>query len=277
MPIAWSLLRGTDPAALVAARTLAHRAAQWPARAARANLPPAADDSHTALEWDAERAALVSRPLNEGLRVGLRVAAHELVLVRGAKAESLALAGTPDGEAGRWLDERLAREGLKPTSGAKLPYEVPAALLPRPLEEAPRLAALAGWFAAAAELLESVRARYSRFTPGPGPVRCWPHHFDIAVLVALEPGDPEHAKSIGIGVSPGDDTYGQPYLYVSPYPRPDTGDLPALPPGGRWHTQDFFAAVATGTDLLAQADPGQAFIDIIAAAFDESSRRLNVG
>jgi len=276
MPISWSFLRSHDPATLSAARSLAHRAAQWPTRAARANLAPAPDDSHTALAWDAERSALVSRPLKDELRVGLRVAAHELLFIRGARADSLALADKLESEAGRWIDERLAREGLKPTSGVKLPYDVPAASFVRASEEAPRLAALGGWFGAAAELLESVRGRYANFTPGPSPVRCWPHHFDIAVLVALEPGDPEHAKSIGIGVSPGDDTYAQPYLYVSPYPRPDTDALPPLPPGGSWHTKDFFAAVATGTDLLAQAEPGQAFIDIIEAAFDESSRRLNV-
>ena len=59
---------------------------------------------------------------------------------------------------------------------------------------------------------------------------CWPHHFDIATLVKLEDGQPANARSIGVGVSPGDEYYAQPYVYVSPWPRFDAGKLPDLPP-----------------------------------------------
>lgn len=276
MPFAWPMLRNPEPTALAAARSLAHRAAQWPSRAARANLPAVPDDSHSALSWDADRAALLSQPLKKGLRAGLRVGIHELIVVKGAKVESFALTGTSDTEAGRWLDAKLAEEGLEPASGAKLPYDLPATLFGRPADEAPRLAALAGWFAAGAEVLEQLRRKHAKFKPGPSPVRCWPHHFDIAILVGLEEGDPEHAKSIGIGLSPGDDTYAQPYVYVSPYPVPDTENLPPLPPGGRWHTRGFFGAVATGTDILALANPKKGLVAIVDAAFDESLRRLHV-
>ena len=108
-------------------------------------------------------------------------------------------------------------------------------------------------------------------------MRCWPQHFDIAFLVALEEGPPESARSIGIGVSPGDGYYAQPYLYVSPYPRPDTENLPALPQGGRWHTKDFFGAVATGMDLLELSDPRKGLIAIADAAVKESLKRLRAG
>jgi hypothetical protein len=131
-------------------------------------------------------------------------------------------------------------------------------------------------------------------------VRCWPRHFDIAIRVALEKGPAESvrkghaetareghaeiareghaasARSIGIGVSPGDSYYAQPYLYVSPYPKPDTDNLPPLPPGGRWHTKDFFGAVATGIDLLALPDPRAGFNKIVDAAFEESLKRLGL-
>jgi hypothetical protein len=275
MPISWSLLRTQDPTTLAAARSLAHRAVQWATKAARANLEPAPDDSHTALVWDADRAALMTQPLKKGVRVGLRVGILELVFVKGGKVESFAIASGANGEPGRWLDERLAKEGLKPVSGVPLPYETPPTLFGRPSEEAPQLAALANWFAAGAEMLEGVRKRYVKHDPGPSPVRCWPHHFDIAVLVGLEEGDPEHAKSIGIGLSPGDDYYAQPYLYVCPNPKPDAAELPALPCGARWHTRDFLGVVATGSELLAQEDPGQAMDEIIDAAFEESLRMLH--
>jgi len=276
MPISWSLLRTHDPTTLSAARTLAHRAAQWPSRAARANLKPAPDDSHSALGWDADKAALLTQPLAGGVQVGLRVGVLELIVTQATGTEACSLTGTSDADAGRWLDGKLAAAGLEPASLARLPYKLPATLFARPAEAAPRLAALNGWFAAGAELLEEVRATYQRHKPGPSPVRCWPHHFDLATLVTLEHGDPARARSIGVGISPGDEYYAQPYLYVSPYPRPNSDRLPSLPPGGRWHTRDFFGAVATATDLLALEDPAGGMREIVGEAFAESLRRLHL-
>ena len=268
------MLRNPEPTALAAARALAHRAVQWPARAARANLDPTPDDSHASLAWDPDMAALLSQPLDGGVRVGLHVAVLELVFAKGSRSEIFALTGKPETEAGDWLDGKLAAAGLKPASATKLPYEMPPALFGRAADEAPRLAALGVWFAAGAELLEELRRKHQHFKPGPSPVRCWPHHFDVAILVALDEG--QAARSIGIGVSPGDDYYAQPYLYLSPYPKPDTNDLPQLPPGGRWHTRDFFGAVATGTDILALPEPRAGLVKIVDAAFEESLRRLHV-
>lgn len=277
MQVAWSMLRNPEPTVLAAARTLAHRAVQWPARAARANLNPAPDDSHTSLTWDPEMAALLTQPLDGGVRVGLRMAVHELVFTKGSRTEAFVLAGNADAEAGEWLDGKLAAEGLKPASSTKLPYDMPPALFGRAAEEAPRLAALAVWFAAGAELLEELRKKTQRFKPGPTPVRCWPHHFDIAMLVELDHAMAKSARSIGIGLSPGDAYYAQPYFYLSPHPRPYTANLPSLPPGGRWHTKGFFGAVATAIDLLALPDPRAGLLKIVDAAFAESLRRLEAG
>ncbi len=277
MPVAWSMLRKPEPTELAAARALAHRAVQWPARAARANLDPAPDDGHASLAWDPDMAALLSQPLDGGARVGLHVAVLELVFTKGSRSEIFALAGKADAEVGNWLDGKLAGEGLKPASGAKLPYELPSTLFARPADEGPRLAALGVWFAAGAELLEELRRKLQHLKPGPTPVRCWPHHFDIATVVELEDAKAESARSIGIGVSPGDDYYAQPYLYLSPYPRSNTDNLPPLPPGGRWHTKGFFGAVATATDILALPDPRTGLTKIVDAAFEESLRRLQAG
>jgi hypothetical protein len=274
MAFDWSTLRDPAPATLASARALAHRAVQWPTRAARANLDPKPEDSHTSLAWDPGATALVSHPLPGGVRVGLRVASLELLFVRGVP-EAFPLAGRTGAQADAWLDARLAQAGLAPASTVALPYEVPAAPLARAAAEAPRLAALARWFAAAAELLEAKRVAYQRFRPGPSAVRCWPHHFDIAILVGLEEGHAESARAIGIGVSPGDEYYPEPYAYVSPYPRPDSSALPALPQGGRWHTRDFFGAVATAGDLLALPDPRAGLSAIIDAAFETGLRRLH--
>ncbi|MEO8719454.1 MAG: hypothetical protein ABI423_14650 [Burkholderiales bacterium] len=274
MPFDWSLLRNPEPTSLAAARALAHRAAQWPARAARANLKATADDSHSALAWDPAKLALISQPLDGGIRVGLRVAVHELVFTKGSKTETCALVENTEAEVNEWLDGKLAQAGLKPASKAKLPYEMPSTAFARAVDEAPHFAALAAWFAAGAEVLEGQRRKYKRFKPGPTPSRCWPHHFDIAMMVELESAKKKSARAIGIGLSPGDDYYAQPYFYLSPYPKPDMENLPPLPPGGRWHTRDFPGAVATAVDLLVLPDPGKALEQILEAAFEECLNRL---
>jgi len=267
LSVDWSFLRNPPPTALAAACALAHRAAQWPARAARANLAPLPDDSHSNFEWDAGRMALVTQPLKDKVRVGLRVGVHELVFAKGAHTEAFTLAQASDADAGHWLDAKLATEGLQPASGAKLPYDMPPALFARAPAEAPGLATLGGWFAAAAQVLEEQRKKHRR--DAPGPVRCWPHHFDIAVQFGLGEG-----AAIAIGLSPGDAYFAQPYFYLSPYPPPATDELPPLPPGGRWHTRGFFGAVATAVELLAQPDPRAALLQVLEAAFEESRRRL---
>jgi len=265
MAFDWSVLREPAPGTLVAAREVAHCAAQWATKAARANLAPVPDDSHSALVWDAGLGALVSAPLPKGARVGVQLATLELIVLHDGKPELLPLEGCTPRTVDDWLDLKLKAQGLKAASGVKLPYEI----APRPLANEPGLAALARWFAAASEVLEEVRARQARLWPGP--VLCWPHHFDIALAVPL--GGPE--RSIGIGVSPGDGYYAQPYAYVSPYPAPKDPQLPALPPGGRWHTKDFFGAVATAEALLARRDPRAALLEVIEAAFDASKKWLD--
>jgi hypothetical protein len=99
-----------------------------------------------------------------------------------------------------------------------------------------------------------VSARLRKVRPGPGPVCCWPHHFDIAMVVQLAAEQAESAPSIGVGLSPGDESYAQPYWYVSPWPKPDAAALPQAPVPGHWHTQAFTALVATGADIVKLED-----------------------
>jgi len=262
MTIDWSQLREPPPGELVAARESAHWALQWVAKAARANLAAAPDDSHSALAWDAELGGFACA-MPEGIVVSLRLAPLELVMSGDGETRRLALDGRRPNAVDQWFDEALSARGLKHASQEALPYEVE----PRPFASTPELIALAGWFGAAAEVLEGVRAKHAALRPGPSPVRLWPHHFDLAVLVSLDEGG-EAARSIGVGVSPGDGFYAQPYAYVSPYPAPANPTLPALPPAAHWHTQDFFAAVATAEELLAQPDPRASLVEVIDAGFE---------
>jgi hypothetical protein len=274
----WSKLGRTPPAGLVVARDLAHHAAQWPTRAARANLQPVPDDSHSAFTWEASHAALLSRrlPAKGGdVRVGVRIPRLELIITRGDNVlDAFQLGGKTDAQAGAWLDSKLRALGLNLARDVQLPYELPVHPLgghPHDLGRLGReLGELARWFGGAADVLEEFASRLA----GAGPVLCWPHHFDIATLVKLEDGPPANARSIGVGASPGDKYYAQPYVYISPWPRFDGEKLPDAPGPGHWHTEGFFGAVATGDTILAMGDRGRGLMAFINAAFDISRARL---
>ena len=282
----WSKLGGrTPPKSLVEARHLAHHALQWVTKAARANLKALPDDSHSSVAWDAGLAALVSLPVHTvagEARVGLRVAGFSLIVLRGeAVLDAFQLDRKTDAEAGAWIDSKLRALGLKPASGVKLPYAMPDHPVAKgaayDCSSAGReLGELARWFTGSAELLEEFRAKTKGFGPGPTPLRCWPHHFDIATVVQLEESNHESAKSVGVGVSPGDEFYAQPYVYVSPWPRFDGGELPPLPSPGHWHTQGFFGAVVAGEEILALKNRGPELLGFVVAAFEISRERLGV-
>ena len=243
MQFDWSSLGRKAPAALVKARTLAHHAAQWPARAAHANLVALPDDSHSSLTWDNARGALFSQPLPAGgvnVRVGLRVAGPALIMLRGDLVlDTYELAGRRESMVGVWLDSALRALGLKPASSVTLPYTIPFHPVARGSAysfsgEFEAFEELAHWLAAAADLLEDARAGYTALHPGPGAIRLWPHHFDIATVVGLDEANGETTRSIGIVVSLGDHFYPQPYIYVSPWPHLGATGLPDLPPPGHW-------------------------------------------
>ena len=71
-------------------------------------------------------------------------------------------------------------------------------------------------------------------------------------LLALEEGDPESAQSIGVGLSPGDEAYAEPYLYCNPWPVP--ARLPAPPAPLQWHTEGFTSLLCPVSRLASPAD-----------------------
>ena len=53
----------------------------------------------------------------------------------------------------------------------------------------------------------------------------------------------QSARSIGVGLSPGDAGNDQPYFYVTPWPYPNAADLPDLASGGTWQTLGWTGAL----------------------------------
>jgi hypothetical protein len=133
---------------------------------------------------------------------------------------------------------------------------------------------LAGWFADAEAALDGIRQQMTERSLSASPVRCWPHHFDLATLISLDEAGGENARSVNVGLSPGDEHYDEPYYYVSTYPYPDAAALPPLPKLGHWHTRDFTAAIAPASRILAVKDKKARVDDFLQTAVDGAIKIL---
>lgn len=255
----WARLGAVAPDALLEARLQAHFAVQVLAAAGSSLLKPAEDDSHTACEWYDRVQALVGGEIPGGLRAAVRLRDLRLLLLtkEGIELASTPLVGRTLNDGMTWLAGQLAAQ-----SGVEKP------VLKRPGYEMPEHALgdgaafqldagapeLATWFANADRALQFVAAR----EPEALQVRCWPHHFDMATLLNLDPFlPPKKARSIGVGMSPGDENIRQPYFYVTPWPAPKTDHLPGLTGGGTWHRKGWTGAVLTGAKLVSADSAGR--------------------
>jgi hypothetical protein len=254
----------------VEARLVAHWAAQIVAGAGATLVAAAPDDSHTSLEWIESARALAGAPIGDGgARAALRPAELTLVILDAAhvERERLDLRGQTLGGGLAWLSGAIARA----TGAAVVPLARPVHDLPEhavgggavfPDPDAAGLAELADWFSMADRRLRAIAASSANASP----VRCWPHHFDIATLLALDPPTtPSNvARTIGAGLSPGDAGDPGGYWYVTPWPYPAVTEPPPLAAGGAWHRESWFGAVLP----LSQPD---ARVEARASAFLESA------
>jgi hypothetical protein len=213
-------------------------------------LPAEEDYSHTNLGWDFELEVLNGRAVGpDFLRAALVFEGLEVTVLDGERERSsMRLAGHTLQQSLSWLGRELAGEGTRLLLPA---HEMPS----HPVGEggvfsdahAPGRAELGAWFANAFRLIRDAVIDESSASP----VRCWPHHFDVASLITLEAGAAaEEARSIGVGFSPGDGSYDQPYFYVTPWPYPEIANLPPLAEGAEWHRSGWTGAVLTAERLL---------------------------
>ena len=271
----WIPLRGIDQRRLKDARLQAHYAVQWLARFARAYVPPQRDDGHTNLGWDSALSGFTTHPLKDGTWLSLKVPDLTLALHIGdgrTRVQSFSLGGCGDAQARRWLGEQLGARGLDAHAlDVPAPYEMPAHAVsqgavygPAGLTDA--LAELAAWFGNAGLSLGSIQGQMMGRKLVASPVRCWPHHFDLATLITLPARSAGAIGSIGVGLSPGDEYYEEPYFYVSPHPEADPAALPSLPTLGHWHLRDFMAAVATSHKITTAKDQQVEIDDFLQSA-----------
>ena len=279
MQFDWSTLGVKSPTALVRARNLSHHALQWVAKAARANLQALPDDGHVSLQWDGNRAAFLSQPLPAGaaeVRVGFSLRRFALILLRNNRdLDEFELGGRKDASVAVWFDSAMRALGLQAASEIELPYSLPSLPVTRGSAyhvsgETDAFGELTRWFDMGADLLADVIAA----NPGAAPVRCGPQRFDMATVIAIDNDGRENARAIRVGLSPGDDHYAQPYVYVNPTPRLKPADLPLIAAPGQWHLKDFVAAVATGEDMLLHPEPAATLAAFVDTAISIGRERL---
>jgi hypothetical protein len=248
-------LTGASPQQMTGARANAHRAVQLLAKAASANLDLRPDDSQSNLGWDPVGKQFLSQPVEGSYFARLILSPLTVGFGQGTgDTPTLDLDNVAPADAEAWLDRQLHQAGLKPASTVDLPYELPLDVAGinnfTASENVPGLAALSNWFDLAHETISGLAADNANLSPGPSPVRCWPHHFDIATYVSLETGGAETARGIGIGMSPGDESSDHPYFYVNPWPHLDPTTLPEPPVPGYWHTDGYVGLVAPAEGIL---------------------------
>ena len=245
----WETVNRLDPTSLTDARLNAHWAAQVIAGVGEALVAPEPDFSHTSMGWSDEFRALVGRSTARGSRVALRLYDFTMhIHAAGVPVASTELEGKMLKDVLGWVIAALEEaEGGRLLKTPEIPsYEMPAHDVGNGKPFGPpapeRLVELARWYRNAARLAQIV----SENTLGASPVQCWPHHFDIATLISLDPAGSvsKTARSIGFGLSPGDGSYDQPYFYINPWPFPLEGQgYRELDGGGHWHCEGWFGAV----------------------------------
>jgi len=279
----WRNLHDIDKARVSEARLQAHYAVQWLARAARAYIPPQPDDGHTSLIWDRVIDGLKTQPLKNGARLSLQIGNLTLALSDGdgpAGTPSIFLSGRTNAEVRKWLGERLS--GLNTGVGdldTPLPYEIPAHAIAKgaaydAIACADGLAELAAWYSNAEILLGQIQEHLAARKLATSAVCCWPHHFDLAILTTLPKHPADATGYVGIGLSPGDEYYDEPYFYVSVYPRPDPATLPTLPMFGHWHTHEFMAAVVVARKIVAARNQEVETAEFLRCAVDTALKIL---
>ena len=155
-------------------------------------LPPQPDDSHTNLEWLADVSALASHPVRGAKSSGSPCARIRSRCCCSTNANTLTstLLSTA-----RTIDGRRAGFARSSTDSGWTPKRYTLAKpLHDPAASGRRTGAvrrharratsseLAAWYS---DALSAARRRSSATTPSAAPVRCWPHHFDIATLIEV--------------------------------------------------------------------------------------------
>jgi hypothetical protein len=278
----WIELNNFSDEELAEARKQMHQAAQLPALAGRCLNPKDSADNYAALIYDKNSNWLTSQSLDESeFRIALSLSEFNLVITNKKREllAFLALDSKTYDETFWWMTEKISELGLDSNKLNKnLPYQIPkyptSKNVPFNHTNSTYFAELQKYFFNAAFVLEIISKNEKNISQ----VYCWPHHFDTAALITVERNsNPEKSKTIGVGLSPGDESYNEPYFYISPWPYPDhIENLPKLI-HGHWHNQGWFGGVLTATEIIRNKNKSEQLkiaVNFIEAGIDKLKKLL---
>ncbi|NJL49796.1 MAG: hypothetical protein HC929_23210 [Leptolyngbyaceae cyanobacterium SM2_5_2] len=247
------------PSELVAHRLQLHYAIQFIAATGLALSQTKPDGSQITLDWDPQLKGFVGQPIpHTAIQVALfPVALTSVILSQHQPVATLSLVGQTMTQALHWHKTELAKLGIAAESLTLLDYS-PDDFPDHPLAhgatfemgEAAGREAVIAYYASTQPLLAKIVAA----NPAASPIYIWPHHFDMATLMTYPSATDADIRYLGVGLSPGDQTYPEPYWYISPYPYPALDALPNLAVG-IWHTEHWVGAVLTASQVNDNATP----------------------
>ena len=239
------------------ARNMTHEAVQLIAGAGISFAQKKQDDSHTNCEWSRSLKALVGNLFGEKneLCLGLNIADFKLLLLKEnwTIIEELNLNDKNLEDALAWMKDNFENNGLDFNQFTlDKHYQIPVNHISSggkfAIENEHAFQELSDYFANADLVLRT----YINELPNAIPVRCWPHHFDIATLINI--GE-ESLQSIGIGLSPGDNKNPEPYFYVTMWPYPDLQKVTFKEMKiGKWNYEGWIGASLKATKILKNQD-----------------------
>lgn len=251
----WLRLNQVDLEALSETKDQFHQATQSVAAVGRHFLEDSVEDENAVLTWNVKTNRLVGKwiPIEEGqVRAGISFdkALVSLEKENSGIIDSMEIHAKTFPQLMLWFEEQTGKLGL-PTENfsANLPYEIP--IYPTQKNQAFDLSAedLNVAFSALYQNSFHLLTRLKESFEGSSEVTLWPHHFDQAISIKLkDSGNPETSSYLGIGLSPGDEGYSEPYFYVNSWPYIEEETLDDIP-FGKWHTENWIGAVLTLSEL----------------------------
>lgn len=250
----WNKLSDLSRNELTSGRKMIHQAVQLPALAGRCLNTADPDDKTAALHWLDDKKLLVSQ-LWEGNNHRASLSISELqikILDKNNDTVSMfSINGKSYNDCFDLLQKQIDQLGYGGERLSKdLPYKIPDYKFSddSTFEDINKkaLIELENYYSNANLVLNKIKGKFNS-----SEILCWPHHFDIATSFT-ERGNSsrEQSNSIGIGMSPGDESYNQPYFYVSPWPYPEKKEMLPAPGTGKWHTENWFGAVLTADKII---------------------------
>jgi hypothetical protein len=256
MDNSWQIIDHIKQQKLTESRLQLHYAIQFIAATGSALAEPLPDYSHTSLEWKPELEVFVGAIIRAktSFQVALDPIGLTLIILdkQGDTIAAFPLHQKTMVEGLNWLKGEISQLGADADKVVFVSYppdDFPDHAIAYGTafdasEESARQE-LINYYANTHQFLQKIAAK----TEDASSIRIWPHHFDIAMLISLPSIKNGEQMTVGIGLSPGDKSYDEPYWYVFPYPYPEMDNLPTLDGNGFWHTQHWIGAVLTASRL----------------------------